>query len=267
MIQANIDDVRDYWDRQPCNVLHSDHPRGSREYFDQVEYRKLHAEPHILNFTEFANWRDKDVLEIGCGLGTQAVNFARCGARYTGIELSAVSLDLSRQRFDVYGLQGDFYQGNAEELDTFLPSQKYDLIYSWGVIHHSLNPARILSQAQKYLKSSGTLKIMVYAQHSWKNYMIEAGLDQPEAQWGCPIVHTYTRSGLEQMLNGAGFRVTDMCQDHIFPYEIEAYRRREYQLQPWFQVMPKKMFTTLEQHLGWHLMATAVLASGDQSCV
>lgn len=252
-----INAVREFWDRQPCNVKHSAHDVGSREYFDEVELRKLQAEPHILNFTEFGRWRDQSVLEIGCGLGTMAVNFARCGAKYTGVELSQASLDLARKRFDVYGLRGDFYLGNAEELSSFLPNRQYDLVYSWGVIHHSPSPDAILQEAVKFLRPGGVLKIMVYARDSWKNYMIEAGLDQPEAQWGCPVAHTYTKSDLDNLLRVQGLEVDSIEQDHIFPYEIEAYKKKQYQLQPWFQVMPRNMFTVLEQHLGWHLMATA----------
>ena len=251
-----IDTIREYWDRQPCNVRHSDHARGTREYFDQVELRKFQAEPHILNFSEFSRWRDQSVLEIGCGIGTAAINFARFGARYTGVELSGESLALTRQRFDVYGLRAEFYQGNAEELADFLPEKQYDMIYSWGVIHHTPDPNRVMRHLPRYLRPGGTLKIMVYATHSWKNYMIEAGLDQPEAQWGCPVVHTYTPETVEALI-GPDFEIEQIQQDHIFPYEIEAYKRKEYVLQPWFQHMPKKMFAVLEQHLGWHLMATA----------
>ena len=250
-----IETVKQYWDRRPCNVRHSDHPRGSREYFDQVELRKFQAEPHILNFSEFSRWHGMDVLEIGCGIGTAAVNFARFGARYTGVELSGESLSLTQQRFDVYGLRGDFYQGNAEELASFLPAKQYDMIYSWGVIHHTPNPDRIIENIHRYLRPGGTLKIMAYARDSWKNYMIEAGLDQPEAQWGCPVVHTYTPESSAAVI-GPEFEIEEIQQDHIFPYEIEAYKRKEYVLQPWFQHMPKRMFTVLEQHLGWHLMAT-----------
>jgi len=251
-----IETVQQYWDRQPCNVKHSDHPRGTREYFDQVELRKFQAEPHILNFSEFSRWRGMEVLEIGCGIGTAAVNFARFGARYTGVELSIESLALTRQRFDVYGLRGDFYQGNAEQLTDFLPPKQYDMIYSWGVIHHTPFPDRVVQQLSKYLRPGGIFKIMVYARDSWKNYMIEAGLDQPEAQWGCPVVHTYTREDLADLI-GSDFEIQTIEQDHIFPYEIESYKLKEYVLQPWFQHMPKKMFAVLEQHLGWHLMATA----------
>ena len=248
--------VRTYWDDRPCNIRHSDHPVGTREYFDQVELRKFQAEPHILNFSEFSRWRGQDVLEIGCGIGTAAVNFARFGARYSAVELSGESLAIARQRFDVYGLRGAFYHGNAEELGDFLPVKQYDLIYSWGVIHHTPDPDRVIQQLSRYLRPGGTLKIMVYARDSWKNYMIEAGLDQPEAQWGCPVVHTYTRESLADLI-GPEFDIEELQQDHIFPYEIEAYKRKEYVLQPWFQHMPKQMFAVLEQHLGWHLMATA----------
>lgn len=253
---STIQQVEQFWNDRPCNIRHSDHAVGSRAFFDQVEFRKLQAEPHILNFSEFSRWRNQDVLEIGCGIGTAAVNFARFGARYHGVELSARSLELAQQRFEVYGLQGQFSLGNAERLQDFLPERQYDLVYSWGVIHHTPRPDLVIEQIKQYLRPGGILKIMVYAQESWKNYMIQAGLDQPEAQWGCPVVHTYTRHSLAELL-GTGFRIDHIEQDHIFPYEIEAYKRKEYVLQPWFQHMPKQMFTVLEQHLGWHLMVTA----------
>jgi len=253
---TTIEQVREFWDARPCNIRHSDHAVGSRAYFDQVELRKFQAEPHILNFSDFSSWRGRRVLEIGCGIGTAAINFARFGADYSGVELSGESLQLTQQRFDVYGLRGKFYQGNAEELGSFLPRETYDLVYSWGVIHHTPDPQRAMRELVSYVRPGGTLKIMVYAAHSWKNYMIEAGLDQPEAQWGCPVVHTYTRDGLRDLI-GPGFDIQDMQQDHIFPYQIEAYQRKEYVLEPWFQHMPKQMFAVLEQHLGWHLMATA----------
>jgi 2-polyprenyl-3-methyl-5-hydroxy-6-metoxy-1,4-benzoquinol methylase len=253
---TDISAVQKFWDDRPCNVRHSDHPQGSREYFDQVEHRKFMAEPHILNFTEFSRWRGAAVLEIGCGIGTMAVNFARFGAHYTAVELSANSLALTQQRFDVYGLKGDFYQGNAEQLSDFLPPRSYDLVYSWGVIHHTPEPERVIQEIKRFLRPGGIIKIMVYARESWKNYMIEAGLDQPEAQWGCPVVHTYDREGLIDLL-GPDFEIQSIEQDHIFPYNIPAYQRKQYVLEPWFQAMPKKMFAVLEQHLGWHLMVTA----------
>lgn len=254
---ATIDDVQSYWNARPCNVQHSDKTRGTREYFDEVERKKFAAEPHIPAFCEFDRWQGQRVLEIGSGIGTMAINFARAGADYTGVELSQESLALTRQRFQVYDYAGKFFQGNAEQLTDFLPIQKpYDLIFTWGVIHHSPNPAAILAQSQHYMRPGTTLKVMVYAANSWKNFMIKAGLDQPEAQHGCPIAWTYTKDQLISMI-GPGFRVIKVQQDHIFPYQIEPYKRGEYLRQPWFEHMPQDVFRVLEQRLGWHLMITA----------
>ena len=108
---ASIETVAEYWNRRPCNIRHSRAPVGSRAYFDEVEQRKYFVEPHIPGFAQFERWRDKRVLEIGCGIGTDATNFARAGAEYTGIELSEVSLDLAKRRFDEFGLNGTFILG------------------------------------------------------------------------------------------------------------------------------------------------------------
>lgn len=256
MITATIDDVKNFWDSRPCNVRHSAKPVGTREYFDEVEQKKLTAEPHIPEFCEFNRWRGKRVLEIGSGIGTMAINFARAGAEYTGVELSGESLRLTQQRFDVYGYTGKFYQGNAEELTSFVPVEPYDLVFTWGVIHHSPRPQQILAQAKNYCNPGTTLKVMVYASNSWKNYMIEEGFDQPEAQYGCPIAYTYTEQQIYDMI-GTDFEINSITQDHIFPYQVEPYKQGKYIKQPWFESMPNEIFRALEKRLGWHLMVTA----------
>mgnify|MGYP006277068421 CR=1 FL=1 len=255
---TNINEVKNFWNSRPCNVRHSSKSIGSIEYFDEVEKKKFFVEPHIKSFSQFNLWNGKKVLEIGCGLATAGINFARYGADYTGVELSKESLDLAKKRFEVYGLNGNFYEGNAENLSDFLPSEKYHLIYSWGVIHHTPNPKKVIEEVKKYLSKNGTFKMMLYASNSWKNYMIGAGLDQPEAQYGCPIAFTYTEDEIVDLL-GDGFEIVSMERDHIFPYQIEPYKQGKYIKQPWFECMPDEMFNILEKNLGWHILVTAKL--------
>ena len=137
---ATIEDVKKFWNDRPCNVKHSSKEVGTKEYFNEVTKKKFFVENHILNFTKFPQWEGKKVLEIGCGLGTVGINFAFNGTSYTGVELSEESLEIAKKRFEVFEQTGKFYSGNAEELSSFVPVETYDLIYSFGVIHHSPHP-------------------------------------------------------------------------------------------------------------------------------
>src|SRR5690242_4158924 len=153
-----IQAVEAYWNARPCNIRHSPQPVGTREYFDEVEARKYFVEPHIPAFADFPRWRGKRVLEIGCGIGTDSINFARNGADLTIVELSQNSLDLTRQRFDVFGLDARFIAGNAEDLDHLIPAgEKFDLIYSFGVIHHSPKPRKIVESVRRLMHADSEL--------------------------------------------------------------------------------------------------------------
>src|SRR3954463_4934479 len=128
--EVSVEKVREYWNRRPCNIRHSQKPVGSKEYFDEVEARKYFVEPHIPAFAEFARWTGKKVLEIGCGIGTDTINFARNGAEVAVAELSDESMKVAKQRAEVFGLADriQFFNGNAEELSSFVPTEPYDLV-------------------------------------------------------------------------------------------------------------------------------------------
>lgn len=251
-----IEDVAAYWNRRPCNIRHSTKEVGTREYFDEVEARKYFVEPHIRDFADFPRWNGKKVIEIGCGLGTDATNFARAGADYTGFELSTASLELAKKRFDVFGLNGTFYQGNAEEIDKVVPDRQFDLVYSFGVIHHTVTPRNVIVGARRLISDDGELRIMLYNKNSWKDCMIRAGFDQPEAQSGCPIAFTYTDAEVRELLAGQ-FEATDIQAEHIFPYQVDRYVKYEYEPEPWFKAMPEGMFRAIERDFGWHLLIKA----------
>jgi 2-polyprenyl-3-methyl-5-hydroxy-6-metoxy-1,4-benzoquinol methylase len=266
---VSIEEVKNFWNKRPCNIRHSTKPIGTKEYFDEVEQRKYFVEPHIPEFAEFEKWRGKRVLEIGCGIGTDAINFVRHGAHLTTLELSKESLDLTKKRFESYGLEANFILGNAEELDFLIPEgEQFDLIWSFGVIHHSPYPEKILEKCKHYLKDDGEIRVMVYSKISYKLFylMRETGLwdfssldelisTYSEAQTGCPITYSYTFEGARKLF--ADFTILDMRKAHIFPWVIEKYVKYQYEKEACFKKVSDDFFKELESELGWHMLITA----------
>jgi SAM-dependent methyltransferase len=270
-----IGKVREYWDRRPCNIRHSPAPVGTRQYFDEVEQRKYFIEPHIPSFAEFPRWAGKSVLEIGCGIGTDTMNFARAGAQVTAVDLSPRSLDVARQRADIFGLTDRirFIEADAERLADFVEPAAYDLVYSFGVIHHSPRPDVILANVRRhFIAADGTVKVMVYHRHSSKVlgillreahgawwHLDEAIARNSEAQTGCPITYTYSRRTGAELITAAGFRVTGVMVDHIFSYRVKDYVEYRYERAIPFRWLPRPAMRALERRFGWHLCLTARL--------
>jgi 2-polyprenyl-3-methyl-5-hydroxy-6-metoxy-1,4-benzoquinol methylase len=268
-----IQEVQAFWNARPCNIKHAKEVIGSREYFDEVEKRKFFVEPHLVNFADFPSVKDKKVLEIGCGIGTTTIQFAQAGAKkITAVDLSEKSLAIAKQRAAVYGFTHkiDFCHANAEELSKSLPVEHYDLIFSFGVIHHTPHPEKVLDQMQAYLDPNGIIKIMVYYRYSWKAIWIllkygrfkfwklpELVATYSEAQSGCPITYTYTKKSARELLYAKGFQTIKMQVDHIFPYRIPDYVQFRYVKVGYFRWMPQWLFRALEKKLGWHLCITA----------
>jgi SAM-dependent methyltransferase len=263
-----IQKVRDYWNARPCNIRHSQAEIGTKEYFDQVEARKYFVEPHIPGFADFEAWRGKKVLEIGCGIGTDTTNFARAGADVTAIDLSSESIALAKKRAEVYGLSDKirFVEANAEKLADSIEPAAFDLIYSFGVIHHSPHPDRIMRHLRDNFTHEDTrLKIMVYYRYSWKvlwMLLLEKGrfwkLDDiiakhSEAQTGCPITYSYSMRTARELAANADFSVENIFVEHIFPYQIPKYVKHEYEYVWYFRILPRSIFRFLERHFGWHL--------------
>lgn len=269
---VSVQAVQAYWDARPCNVRHSAKPVGTKEYFDEVEQRKYFVEPHIPAFAEFPRWRGKRVLEIGCGIGTDTINFARAGARVTAVDLSPKSLEIARQRAGVFGLTDSirFYCADGEALSATVPVEAYDLVYSFGVIHHSPHPEKIVAELRRYLKPGGELRLMVYNRYSWKTLWIvlrfgrgrfwrlsELVARHSEAETGCPITYIYSRGQGRALVEQAGFRSVKIEVDHIFPYRIPDYVQYRYVKEWYFRWLPAAIFRRFERLFGWHLLITA----------
>lgn len=162
-----LKDVEKFWSSNPCNS--SLGKSGDRlRWFQEIEADRYANEPHILEITDFAEFRNKSVLEIGCGVGTDGRRFVHAGARYTGVNLDNGSARYSREAMDIFCLTASILQMDAERLA--FRDACFDHVYSFGVIHHSPHPEKIVAGVHRALKPGGTVTIMLYNRRSINYY-------------------------------------------------------------------------------------------------
>jgi SAM-dependent methyltransferase len=157
--------IQDYWERKPCGSKHASALEGEPEYFAQVEKRRYELEPFISTYADFEGSRGKRVLEIGVGLGTDFMRFARAGAAVTGVDITQHSIDLVTRRLELEGLTGDVQVADAEALP--FDDDAFDRVYSWGVLMVTPDTPRAVREAIRVLRPGGHICAMVYARRSW----------------------------------------------------------------------------------------------------
>lgn len=265
---SNIkNEIKNYWNRRPCNINHSDKSQDNKEYFDEVEKRRYFVEDHIPDFAKFENYAGRKVLEIGCGIGTDSKKFAENKADLTCVDMSQNSIEIAKKRIGLYNLSAKFYVGDSEQLSSFLPEQKFDLIYSFGVIHHTPHPEKVLEECKKYMHENTEIKIMVYNKYSWKNlcFFIKNGYKFgfcfhktskyfAEAQLNCPMVFYYTKKNVEILFKD--FHIKSIEKKFIFPYSVKDYINKKYNKIWIWKLLDQKR---LEWLIGQHWLITAKL--------
>ena len=249
--------IKNYWNERPCNIRHSKKKLFSREYFQEVKKKRYFVEGHIRKFAEFEKYKNKNVLEIGCGIGTDAIEFIKNKVKYTGIEYSNYSLDIAKKRVDVYKydkFKPKLLLDNAENLKNIKKLNiNFDLIYSFGVLHHTPNLKKCFKAIYDISTKNTEIKLMLYAKNSYKNFMLDKSIYRYEAQKGCPIVHKIDISDLNDLVKKK-FKIISCTQDFIFPYNISQYKKNIYQKINYFKIMPKNIFKSLEKNIGEHML-------------
>lgn len=174
------DEVRAYWDNRACGTEHGKSEKYSRAYFDEIEEKRYSIEKEIFPFAQFTRFHGKRVLEVGVGAGSDFTQWVRAGAEAYGIDLTDEAVEHVQNRLAVYGLEAAGIQvsdsENIPHKDNF-----FDLVYSWGVIHHTPDTEKAFSEIVRVTKPGGRIKLMLYNRRSlgafwlWFQYALLKG--------------------------------------------------------------------------------------------
>jgi ubiquinone/menaquinone biosynthesis C-methylase UbiE len=246
-----IDAIGRYWNERIHDLEMTEHPVGSKEFFDDLDdYRfdKLHYLPRLVDFGGF---RGKTLLEVGCGIGTDLVRFARGGALVIGIDLSSTAIDLAKQNFALHGVAAqELRVGNGEAVP--FADDSFDVVYGHGVVQYTANAPRLIGECHRVLKPGGAAIFMVYNRVSWLNAMSKLMHVQLEHE-DAPVLKKYSIGEFRQLL--APFRDVRIVPER-FPVKSRLHKG-------WKGVMFNTMFVgtfnalpkAIVRPLGWHLMA------------
>jgi SAM-dependent methyltransferase len=157
---ANADEVAEFWSTYQPGLSVAQEEPGTEAFYREVERQRYRLEPHIPEVALFSEWTGRDVLEAGCGIGTDGAQFAKCGARYTALDQSELALTLARRGFELRGLRGRFLSGSITDLP--FEDESFDLVYSFGVIHHSPHTERAVAEFYRVLRPGGIALVMLY---------------------------------------------------------------------------------------------------------
>jgi ubiquinone/menaquinone biosynthesis C-methylase UbiE len=198
-------DVQSFWNAEPCGSRYL----GAREDFEAHARARYELEPYIRKFAGFEQAAGKRVLEIGVGMGADYLEWLKAGAVATGVDLSSASLDRARQRCEMAGYKPDLREADAEHLP--FPDHTFDIVYSYGVMHHSPDPAQCVREGRRVLKPGGALRIMIYHHPSltglmlWLRYGWMRGKPLRRAVYDhleSPGTNSYTRDEARRLLEG-----------------------------------------------------------------
>jgi SAM-dependent methyltransferase len=245
--EPTVETVKDFWEGHVNNEYYTDEARASDAYFAEIEERRYATHYHLAElFASLAGSHGK-LLEVGCGIGVDSIQLAKCGFDVTAVDLTENALAVARENATRSGVTIDFRLGNAEGLD--FPDETFDAVYSFGVLHHTPDIEAAVAEVHRVLKPGGIAYVMLYARDSVVNAVhktfrlpYESPKDRNDH---CPVVYTYSRSGVKELFKA--FSSVDVHADYPFTYGFGPLTTKT----------PLPMRKALGKAIGWHLMIQA----------
>ena len=164
--------VKDHWEAETCGIRYG----GSEDrenYFDEIYFSRYARTKYLREFACFDRARDKRVLEIGVGAGSDFRSWVENGACVSGIDITAAAINLTTEHLKVKGLDSRNHElrlADAEKLP--FAENAFDVVYSYGVLHHTPDMEAAFSEAYRVLKPGGDLRAMIYHVPSWTGFML-----------------------------------------------------------------------------------------------
>jgi len=244
--------VRDYWNKRIHDLEIAQHPVGTMAFFKELDDYRFEKLDYLPRVVDFSAYKGRLLLEVGCGVGTDLVRFAKGGAIVTGVDLAEVSTKLAKENLELNGLAGNILTMDGEDLD--FEDATFDVVYAHGVLQYTPRPDAMIREIHRTLKPGGTAILMVYNRFSWLNAMsqiLHVGLEHDDA----PVFRVFSRREFRDLLQP--FRQFGIIPER-FPVPSRLHRGWKAVMYnrifvPAFNLLPRQ----LTRPLGWHLMATA----------
>lgn len=164
-------EVAEFWDRASCGEVYGGGALSQREQYENQARARYQLEPYIASFARFSDARGRDVLEIGVGMGADHAEIAKAEPRSLhGIDLTPRAIEHTRARLEILGLDSSLQVGDAEHLP--FEANSFDMVYSWGVLHHSPDTPQAVREVHRVLRPGGRARIMIYQTRSLVGYML-----------------------------------------------------------------------------------------------
>jgi SAM-dependent methyltransferase len=241
--------VRAYWNTRIHDLEMTAQPVGSREFFDELDDYRFDKLAYLPKVVDFAGYRGRRLIEVGCGIGTDLVRFAKGGALVTGVDLSETAVRLARANLDRHDAPGAVLVGDGARLP--LPDESVDVVYAHGVLQYSADPRGIVEEARRVLRPGGTAIFMVYNRVSWLmalSRVMKVGLEHADA----PGLQLYSIPEFRDLIRG--FRQTTIVPER-FPVKSRLHHGWKGAL---YNGVFVGMFNALPRAIvrpyGWHLM-------------
>ena len=103
--------------------------------------------------------KNKTVIDVGCGGGRWSYGFAKLGCKVTSVDISEGPCKLTKRNVP----EAEVIESDLFELQKAVSNRKFDIIWCWGVIHHTSNPHRAFEALTTLMHQNSIIHLYVYS--------------------------------------------------------------------------------------------------------